>query len=810
MYIFGGITSYQANDGRKASEYIDVLSMYDISQRRWKKPKNKGAAPSARAGHSCCVINRDIYIFGGRQGTILFNDLYKYNVDSEKWSKIQTKGEAPQPSAGHTMSAYMDKIVILGGSDWKKYPTEIYVFHIPSKVWVKCASLGITTGRFWHTATVYEDNLYVYGGGTVELIDDIYSINLRSLNAISEATALTPQSSASPVPLPEMPLQTFASALKFKTIYKAEMRVFAKVPRDVTYLELKETISKSYGFPVVLKYVELDDEKDEITIGSDRELRDFIECFEEMGKGLRLELSEERVESDSDSEIDQEEEIQATTNGTGIMWRKGGLLGKGAYGEVYKGLNVNTGQWMAVKIIDLSATSEKEKSLVEKQILNEVNLMSDLRHDNIVRYLGAEFNRKRTRLFIYIELVDGGSLSEILKNVGKLDESVVRQYTRQILFGLKYLHDKNIIHRDIKGGNILIETKSGTIKLADFGHSKKITENVQASLRICGTPMWMAPEIIKESKYSKASDIWSVACTVIEMLTADVPFPDLVSLENTGVMYRIATGAVPKIPENLSEEGKVFLAKCFNQSPGSRPTVDDLLKEPFLTTLRYVGVSYPNDETSSEEEEEEDDESFPSLDDSDYDEDTNSFDKGKRPLSTGSEESDGMENPNPNNKGKGPLVEEEEDEDEDFTDEDEDEDEEDFSDDESESSSYSEDKSSQSITQQLRNIQANNPILSMGLRGNLPTQAQVAQAAQLRRAPPPLVSTPSTGTLRGVLRNDINQMNPYIAQTVTQVASTPSSTLNIGSSASHSKSVTKSACDNDVMSFLQTKQHNNQ
>jgi hypothetical protein len=150
---------------------------------------------------------------------------------------------------------------------------------------------------------------------------------------------------------------------------------------------------------------------------------------------------------------------------TSIRWKKGEMLGQGAFGVVYLGLNIDTGELMAVKQMATEEVSKKELASLE----NEINLLRNLRHPNIVRYIGTELTS--ASLSIFLEYVPGGSLKALIDKFGELEESVAKSYTRQLLLGLEYLHRNGIAHRDIKGANCLVGN-DGVIKLADFGSSK--------------------------------------------------------------------------------------------------------------------------------------------------------------------------------------------------------------------------------------------------------------------------------------------------------------------------------------------------
>jgi serine/threonine protein kinase len=149
-------------------------------------------------------------------------------------------------------------------------------------------------------------------------------------------------------------------------------------------------------------------------------------------------------------------------------WRKGELLGSGAYGQVFLGLNTENGQLLAVKQVNLSRERTRTSDALISALEAEINLMSGLVHDNIVRYIGSQ--RSDLHLNIFLEFVSGGSISSLLKKFGRFSEKLVRVYVKQILAGLEYLHQNKIIHRDIKGANILI-TQEGTCKL---GTQKKV------------------------------------------------------------------------------------------------------------------------------------------------------------------------------------------------------------------------------------------------------------------------------------------------------------------------------------------------
>ncbi|CAL5413237.1 unnamed protein product [Camellia sinensis] len=263
-----------------------------------------------------------------------------------------------------------------------------------------------------------------------------------------------------------------------------------------------------------------------------------------------------------------------------IRWRKGELIGCGAFGRVYMGLNIDSGALLAIKQVSIAGNNAaKEKTQTHiRELEEEVNLLENLSHPNIVRYLGT--TREDASLNILLEIVPSGSISSLLGKFGSFPESVIRMYTKQLLLGVEYLHRNGIMHRDIKGANILVDNK-GCIKLTDFGASKKVATMTGAK-SMKGTPYWMAPEVILQTGYSFSADIWSVGCTVIEMATGKPPWSQQYQ-EVAALLHIGTTKSHPPIPEHLSAEATDFLLKCLQKEPNLRPAASDLLQHPFVT-----------------------------------------------------------------------------------------------------------------------------------------------------------------------------------------------------------------------------------
>ncbi|XP_073065820.1 mitogen-activated protein kinase kinase kinase 1-like [Primulina eburnea] len=254
-------------------------------------------------------------------------------------------------------------------------------------------------------------------------------------------------------------------------------------------------------------------------------------------------------------------------------WQKGDFLGSGSFGTVYEGFT-DDGVFFAVKEVSLLDNgSQGQQSLY--QLEQEISLLSQFQHENIVRYLGTD--KDDAKLYIFLELVTKGSLAKLYQKY-RLRDSQVSAYTRQILSGLNYLHCRNVVHRDIKCANILVDV-SGFVKLADFGLAKATKMNDIKSCK--GTPYWMAPEVVNRRNhgYGRAADIWSLGCTVLEMLTGQIPYSHL---EGMQALFRIGRGELPPLPSNLSRDAQDFILKCLQVNPDDRPTAAQLFEHPFV------------------------------------------------------------------------------------------------------------------------------------------------------------------------------------------------------------------------------------
>jgi serine/threonine protein kinase len=270
----------------------------------------------------------------------------------------------------------------------------------------------------------------------------------------------------------------------------------------------------------------------------------------------------------------------SSPRGRPIKWKRGEKLGEGAYASVYQCMNVETGKLYAVKHFKFSQdpkTVQKEFASLKREVM----LLRQLVHPNIVQYYQTDISPTHDSINVVLEYVTGGSLKTILQKYVKLGESVVINYTRQLLRGLVHLHRLGVIHRDLKCANVLV-TPEGVVKLSDFGSSKQFgVDCYRLTKSLKGSPYWMAPELVLRQGHSFPVDIWSLGCLVIEMVTGRPPWSNY-SRDTKEILNLISSsGRLPDIPE-CSKELKQFILSCLQRDPALRPTAYDLLRHPML------------------------------------------------------------------------------------------------------------------------------------------------------------------------------------------------------------------------------------
>ncbi|ODQ62188.1 hypothetical protein WICANDRAFT_25841, partial [Wickerhamomyces anomalus NRRL Y-366-8] len=253
-------------------------------------------------------------------------------------------------------------------------------------------------------------------------------------------------------------------------------------------------------------------------------------------------------------------------------------IGKGGFGVVYKALDKVTKCPVAIKQIDLESTDDIDS------LQKEIKILSQCKLKQITQYFGCFV--KGYKLWIIMELLDGGSCLDMLV-AGPIREKCIAVLFKELLIALDYLHSNGKIHRDIKAANILLNSQ-GDVKIADFGVSTQLSNNLSRRNTFVGSPYWMSPEVILEEEYNFKADIWSLGITALELATGKPPLSNIPPMK---ALFKIPENDPPILEgQEFSQDFKQFVALCLQKSPQNRPSAKRLMKTKFIQNAGKTSI----------------------------------------------------------------------------------------------------------------------------------------------------------------------------------------------------------------------------
>eukprot|EP00301_Raphidiophrys_heterophryoidea_P005725 c12370_g1_i3.p1 GENE.c12370_g1_i3~~c12370_g1_i3.p1 ORF type:complete len:749 (-),score=167.27 c12370_g1_i3:539-2785(-) len=500
MLILGGVDV----EGRAFGD----VSVFNLNSATWDPYAISGPAPSPRYGHSIVPHGAGLFVFGGGDGSTCFNDLHMLDLDTLSWTPVPTTGTAPSPRCFHVSAVVSGFMYVVGGKGEKRRVVNTHhALDMLTKTWstisVDSGAQSVSPYLSCQAWAVFDGFILMFGGQTEKgLSDEVWTLNTR--DHMFKKGAIE---GAGPCPRKHCASSAYKNRILFviggETSGAERLNdVWALDVVLLTWINVHVSGNKLQGLAGMSLVI-----KDQVVYMFGGQIE---------SQELSRDLCVTRVMDEGLPSINLRQSIRFTeverlqlVNPQLKDFDIGPVLGTGSFGRVHFIKHIETGRFYALKILN-------KKQIIElgqvEHVLGERDVLSSICHPHIVNFCGS-FQDSR-KLYIVMEFVNGGEFFTHLRRMGRFKEDMARFYAAQVLTALEYLHSNNILYRDLKPENLLLDSR-GHIKVTDFGFAKQVDYRTWT---LCGTPEYLAPEIILSKGHGKAVDYWAIGILIFEML----------------------------------------------------------------------------------------------------------------------------------------------------------------------------------------------------------------------------------------------------------------------------------------------------
>lgn len=584
-FVFGGRSKGGSNN--------HLLELKSLSQ-GWKLKEPKGDAPGPRKSSAAAVCQGRLYVFGGMCGKRLTNDMYCFDLIKQEWTRINCMGSIPSPRDRHSMVMLNDKLWVFGGhTDSSEFTDDLYVYEPQSGRWSQIFPSSRPTPRYEHIAAA-SNGLLVVAGGKCKTggLNDVWTYNEKQNMWKKEECRGN---------IPECRWGWSCISYDGRLVFFGGWNG-RKCFNDVCVLDTKlwyfyEDVHTNGPAPVARTF-------HGAAIVGDRMV---MSCGRNMNRRLNdtyslnlapLKGSLGKPEPPAQDKRKQQFLSQAKMPPPSKMARtlkkkRGRLedfemkttLGTGSFGRVRLVKFKPTNEYFALKILRKTRVIEMKQ---ENHIKWEKKILSSIRHPFIVN-IETSFQNK-IFLYLVLELVQGGEFFSLLRKTGTLQLPHAAFYSSQIVLIFQFLHKNKIVYRDLKPENLLIN-RDGYLKLTDFGFAKRLDKHPRRTWTLCGTPEYIAPEILLNKGHSFPVDWWALGILLYEMFTGNPPFVD----DNPMRIYQKILDCRVDYPPDMPARAKDFISKLLKPNVSARVGnlangALDVMKHPFFEGVNWRQV----------------------------------------------------------------------------------------------------------------------------------------------------------------------------------------------------------------------------